>query len=182
MMVLQSRQTKVLVTLVASMTVGIVILRALGYNPPSAGAFCLSGYHRLTPVKTIVLCRTAQTPQRWKRIEIFRSGEIGEVDSRKRNAGHIDTNCHFIICNGRLGGDGQIVPTEKWTHQVSVNHPSHHGTQPGVNEDQTIYICVVTNGPTDRPTNYQLKRIEALVVELCRRLGIRSKSVRYPAG
>ena len=162
------------------MTAGIVLLRALGYNPPSAGAFCLSGYQRLTPIKTILLCRTAQSPQRWKRIEIFRSDEIGEINSKKHDAGYIDTDCHFVICNGRIGGDGQIVPTEKWTQQVSVNHSSQYGIQPGVNDERTIFICVVTKGLTGHPTIYQIKRTETLVAELCRRLGIQSKSVRYP--
>ena len=179
-MVFQSRQTKVLVTLVVSMTAGIVFLRALGYNPPSAGAFCLSGYHRLTPVKTIVLCRTVQSPQRWRRIEIFRSGDYGEIDSLKYDAGHINSYCHFMIGNGHLGGDGQIISTEKWTQQASVNLPLQHSAQSSANDERTIFICVITNGPSGRLTNYQIKRMEALVVELCRRLRIQSKSVRYP--
>ncbi|OHB73422.1 MAG: hypothetical protein A2Z25_10685 [Planctomycetes bacterium RBG_16_55_9] len=180
MMIIQSRQTKVLLVLVVSMIFGVIFLRALGYHPPSAGAFCLSEYHRLVPVKTIVLCRTTQLPGRWKRIEIYRTSEIEKVDSLKRVVKQIDTNCHFVVCNGRIGGDGQILPTEKWIRQDPVSLLSREGIQPDVQDDQTVFICVITNGPTGRPTTYQMKRTETLVIELCRRLGIPSQTVRYP--
>lgn len=179
-MVFRSRQTTVLVVLVVSMIVGAIILGALGHHPPSAGAFCLSDYHRLMPVKTIVLCRTTQSPERWNRIEIYRTSEIEKLDSLKRIVRNIDTNCHFVLCNGRIGGDGQIYATEKWKQQVSVNRPSYHNIWQGVRDERTIFVCVITNGPKDRPTNYQMKRTEILVLELCRRLGIPSQSVRYP--
>jgi hypothetical protein len=166
MMVVKSRQTKVLVALLISMIVGVVILRALGYNPPSAGAFCLSEYHRLRPVETIVLCRTAQSPGRWGQIEIC--------------WGDGDTDCHFIVCDGHIGRDGQILPTERWTRQHSVNGRSPNNIQPGVQDARAILICVIRNGKTDHPTSYQMKRTETLVLELCRRLGIQSESVFYP--
>jgi len=165
-MVVQSRQTKVLITLLLSMTFGVVMLRALGYNPPSAGGFCLSEYHRLRPVETVVLCRTARSQGRWERIEICR--------------GDGDTDCHFIVCNGHIGRDGQILPTENWTRQHSANRQSPDSLQPSMQDARTVLICVVRNGTTDRPTNYQMKRAEALVLELCRRLGVQSDSVFYP--
>lgn len=180
MMVFQSRQTKVLVVLVVSMIAGAIVLGALGYHPPSAGAFCLSDYHRLMPVKTTVLCRTTQSLGRWNRIEIYRTSEIEEIDSLQYVVSNIDTNCHFVICNGRIGCDGQILPTEKWEQQMSVNRPSQNDIRPGVQDERAIFICVIMNGPTARPTNYQMKRTETLVLELCRRLRIQSKSVRYP--
>ena len=177
MMVFRSRQTKVLVMLVVSMIAGAFILGALGYHPPSAGAFCLSDYHQLMPVKAIVLSRTTHTAGRWERIEIYRTSEIGEPDSLKRVVRNINTNCHFILCNGHIGGDGQILPTEKWKQQVSARRPSYHNNG---QDERTVFVCVITNGPKDRPTNYQMKRTEILVLELCRRLGIPSQSVRYP--
>ena len=179
-MVFQSRQTKVLVALVVSMIFGVVILRSLGYHPPSAGAFCLSDYHRLMPVQTTVLCRTTHVPGRWKRIVIYRTREIQEIDSLQSIVKNIDTNCHFILCNGRIGGDGQIFPTEKWAQQKPVVHPSHQDVRTTTQDEGTLYICILTNGSTDRPTNTQIKRTEALVLELCRRLRIQSKSVHYP--
>jgi hypothetical protein len=182
-MVAPSRHTKVLVVLLVSMAFGAIFLRSLGYHPPSAGAFCLSDYHRLMPVKTIVLCRTIQTAERWQRIEVCRAPESVERQMRGSSdsetavlsdqSGRLNTSCHFVVCNGRIGGDGQIIPTEKWTRQEPADRGPHQ-------DERTILICVVTDGPTDRPTNYQMKRTETLVVELCRRLGIQSKSVRYP--
>jgi len=180
MMIFQSRQTKVLVALVVAMIFGAIILRTLGYHPPSAGAFCLSDYHRLMPVKTTVLCRTTQTPGRWNRIEVYRTNEIEEIDSLQYIVRNIDTNCHFLLCNGRIGSNGQILSTEKWAQQMSVCRSSYYDLGPGAQDERTIFVCVITNGPTTRPTNYQMKRTESLVIELCRRLGIQSKSVRYP--
>lgn len=180
MMVFRSRQTKVLVLLVVSMIAGAVILGALGYHPPTAGAFCLSDYHRLMPVETIVLCRTIQSPECWNRIEIYRTSEIEELDSLKPVVRNIDTNCHFVLCNGRIGGDGQILPTEKWKQQVSVHRPSYNDIQSDRKDERTIFICVITNGPKDRSTHYQMMRTEILVLELCRKFGIRPNFVHYP--
>lgn len=180
MMVLQSRQTKVLIVLVVSMIAGAIILGALGYHPPSAGAFCLSDYRQLMPVKTIVLCRTTQSPERWNRIEIYRASEIDQLDLLKRVVQNIDTNCHFVLCNGRIGNDGQIFSTEKWKQQVSVSRPSYHSIPQDIQDKRTIFICVVTDGPKNRPTHYQMKRTEVLILELCRRFHIQSQSVHYP--
>ena len=182
MMVIQSRLTKVLVVLVVSMIAGAVVLRLLGYHPPSAGAFCLSDYHRLVSVKTTVLCRTTQSPGRWNRIEIYRTCETEQIDSLQSVAGNIHTNCHFILCNGRIGGDGQILSTEEWAQQVSVYRPSNNDLQQDLQDERTIFISVIMNGPKDRPTHYQMKRAEELVLELCRRFHIPLPSVRYPDG
>jgi hypothetical protein len=175
------------------MIFGAVILRVLGYNPPSAGGFCLSNYQRLMPVETIVLCRTTQSPECWKRIEIFRTNTRSKerVKSNSNNPFQdivslsgitcpIDTDCHFIVCNGRIGRDGQILPTKKWTQQEPVHRPSNKALYSNVQNERTIFICVIMNSSTERPTNYQMKRTETLVLELCRRLGIPSRSVRYP--
>ncbi len=192
-MTVQSRQTKVLVALLVSIMLGAIILNALGHNPPSAGAFCLSRYYRLAPVEKSVCSRAVQYPRRWKRIEICSSGNgsggqaicgsnkrVGQLDSLSSVADHKDINCHFIICNGHIGHDGQIQPTEKWQGQRPVNHQSQNQRQPAKENEQTIYICIITNGQTNRPTDFQIKRTEALVVELCRRFNIQSESVLYP--
>ncbi|MCK4821571.1 hypothetical protein KA005_37740, partial [bacterium] len=47
----QVRVAKVLATLLTSMTIGAIVLMALGHNPPSAGPFSLWTYYRLDPVK-----------------------------------------------------------------------------------------------------------------------------------
>ncbi len=188
-MTTHSRETKVLVVLGVSITLGAIILNALGHNPPSAGAFCLSRYYRLGSVKKSILSRADQLPGRWGRIEIYvivpESGNIKSTFGGSSDVGgdeHINPvreqnekvsngiNCHFVICNGRVGHDGQIEPTEKWQRQSSVIHYSK----------QTIRICVIVDDKAKTPTDFQIKRTEALVEELCRKFNIQPESIRYP--
>ena len=185
-----SRETKVLVVLGVSIILAAIILNALGHNPPSAGAFCLSRYYRLGSVKKAIRSRAGQLPGRWSRIEIYYSGtEPGNIESAFGEASDVgadehinpvrDTkenvsngvNCHFIICNGRVGHDGQIQPTEKWQQQSFVTHYSK----------QSIRICVIADDKAKTPTDFQIKRTEALVEELSRRFHIQPESIRYPA-
>ena len=188
-MTTHSRETKVLVVLGVSITLGAIILNALGHNPPSAGAFCLSRYYRLGSVKKSILSRADQSPGRWGRIEIYvivpESGNIKSAFGGSSDVGgdeHINPvreqnekvsngiNCHFVICNGRVGHDGQILPTEKWQRQSSVIHYSK----------QTIRICVIVDDKAKTPTDFQIKRTEELVEELCRKFNIQPESIRYP--
>ena len=195
-MTTHSRETKVLVVLGVSIILGAIILNALGHNPPSAGAFCLSRYYRLGSVKKSILSRADQLPGRWSRIEIYvivpESGNIksafggssdvggdehinpireqNEKVSPDRDTAYNGINCHFVICNGRVGHDGQILPNEKWQRQSSVIHYSK----------QTIRICVIVDDKAKTPTDFQIKRTEALVEELCRKFNIQPESIRYP--
>jgi len=185
-----SRETKVLVVLGVSIILAAIILNALGHNPPSAGAFCLSRYYRLGSVKKAIRSHADHLLGRWSQIEIYYSGtESGNIESafgKSSDVGadeHINpvrdtkekgsnrVNCHFIICNGRVGHDGQIQPTEKWQQQSLVEHYSK----------QTIRICVIVDDKAKTPTDFQIKRAEALVEELCRKFHIQPESIRYPA-
>jgi hypothetical protein len=187
MMTVQSRQTKVLVALLVSIITGALILNALGYNPPSAGAFCLSRYYRLAPVEKSIVCDAAQHRGRWRRIEIYCSS--GPLEQAKEavpdgalndTAGDLRNRCHFVIWNGGAGRDGQIDATDYWRDQRSVSRQMHGDMQPALGEALTIFVCLLTDDETDRPTDFQVKRAEALVEELCRRFNIWPESVRYP--
>ncbi|MHC4509669.1 MAG: peptidoglycan recognition protein family protein [Planctomycetota bacterium] len=192
MMTAQSRQTKVLVALLVSIITGALILNALGYNPPSAGAFCLSRYYRLAPVEKSVVCEAAQYRGRWRRIEIYCSDSSEEqakgrvlagvkpAELLNNAVGGLQSSCHFVIWNGHTGRDGRIDATEHWKSQRSVNRQTHNDMQPALGDALTIFICLVTDRETDRPTDFQVKRAEALVEELCRRFNIWPESVRYP--
>ena len=175
----QPRVAKVLAALLLSMTAGAIILMALGNNPPSAGPFCLSSYYRLDPVDKVISSRSAQSPGRWNRIEIYysdtRAGNIEQIASLGGLSSPEDINCHFVICNGLGGGDGQIMPTERWQRQWSVV-PSRtwYGTT------QTIRVCVVADGKTARPTDFQKRRVESLLEKLCRRFDVSTKAIFYP--
>jgi len=175
----QPRVTKTLAALLVSMTTGAIVLMALSGNPPSAGPFCLSSYYRLDSVEKAIPSRAAQSPGRWNCIEIYysgtKAGNIEQLAALNGLANPEDINCHFVICNGLGSGDGQIQPTEKWQRQWSIiPGPTWYGTS------QTIRICVIADGHTCRPTDSQIKRTEALIEGLCRKLEIAADSAYYP--
>jgi hypothetical protein len=192
-MAAQSRQTKVLITLLISIVVCTIILNTLGHNPPSAGAFCLSQYYRLVPVEKLIRSREVEYPGFWKWIEIY-YGERGsdglllsgidsgieKLDSQSGISNQEDMDCHFIICNGRIGLDGQIKLTEKWKKQLPVTRTTDNNMRSAWQNEQTIYICIVTNSNTPQPTNFQIKRADVLVEELCREFNVKPESILYP--
>ena len=176
----QPRVAKVLAALLVSMTVVAIVLMVLRNNPPSAGPFCLSSYYRLDPVEEAISSRAAQSPGRWNCIEIYysgtKAGNIEQLASLSGLASPEDINCHFCLCNGLGGGDGQIQPTEKWQRQWSII-PGRTWYGSG----QTIRLCVIADGKTARPTDFQIKRVEQLVEGLCRKFDIQTQSVYYPS-
>ncbi len=173
----QPRVAKVLAALLVSMTAGAMVLMALGDNHPSAGLFSLSMH---IPVEKAIRSRTSQSHGRWGRIEIYysgtKAGNIEHLASLGGLASDEDINCHFVICNGLGGGDGQIQPTEKWQRQWSIiSGRTWYGS------GQTIRICVIADGKTAQPTDSQKRRTQVLVEELRRRFGIQPESVYYPS-
>ena len=169
----QPRVVKVLTALLVSMTVGAFVLMALGNNPPLKGPFSLSAYYRLDSVDHAVRSKACQSPHRWDSIEIFFSGT--KAGSMQQPAGAIDLNSHFVICNGRGGGDGEIQATEQWQKQWSI--------RPGrtwQGSDKTVRICLIGDGTTVQPTDCQLKRLEMLLEALCRKFSIPASSVYLP--
>jgi len=176
----QPREAKILAALLISMTAGAIALMALGNNPPSAGAFCLSHYYLLGPVEEAIYSRAAQSPGRWDSVEIYysgtKAGNIEQLASLSGLAGPEDINCHFCLYNGLGGDDGQIQPTEKWQRQWSII-PGQAWDQSG----QTIRICIIADAKTVRPTDFQIKRTGELVEALCRRFDIKPESVYYPS-
>ncbi len=174
----QPRVVKVLAALLVSMTAGAIILMALGNNPPSAGPFCLSTYYRLDSINHALRSQASQSSRRWDHIDIFFSGTAaGNIKSLAEVHGlgnAADINCHFVVCNGVGGGDGEIQTTAKWQTQSSA--------QPGgaASGDRTIRICLIGDGASTRPTDSQLKRLETLLEALGRRFDIGSSAVRLP--
>jgi hypothetical protein len=178
-MLVQTRSEKVFTVALISVTIGAVILKILGHNPISAGAFSLSDYYRLEPIENVLSSRAVQTSSRWSHIEIYysgtKAGNIEQLASLSGLASPENINCHFVICNGLGGGDGQIQPTEKWQEQWSIIPDP---TQRGVG--QTIRLCVIADGTITPPTDCQIKRTESLVEGLSKKFNIRSASIYYP--
>jgi hypothetical protein len=182
-----TREKKVLIILGISITLGTLILSALGHNPPSAGAFCLSRYYLLGPVEKSIVSRAEQLGQRWNEIEVFYSGTESGNAENLAGSGELDSSArldyHFVVCNGKGGHDGLIQTTEKWQNQTSVVSGQRQDDGQDFYRrptDRTIYICVVADDETSYPTNFQITRTEELVGELCRRFKIRPESIRYP--
>jgi hypothetical protein len=175
----QNRLVKVLSTLVASMTVGAIVLMALGNNPPSAGPFSLSAYRRLDVVEQAVGLQTPQQAERWDRIEVFysgtKAGNIEQLASLDGLATAEELNCHFCLCNGLGGENGSIQPTERWRRQWSCI-PTHKWYGTG----QTIRICVIADGVTTGATDLERKRVMALIDTLCRKFNILATAVYLP--
>jgi len=175
----QPRVVKVLAALVGSMTAGAIVLMALGHHPPAAGPWSLWTYYRLDPIKQAVRSRAPQWPQRWDRIEVCYTGtSSGNLQTLAKLSGLADAadlNCHFVICNGKGGQDGQILTTERWQRQLSITRGHNwFGTE------QTIRISVVADGKVTFPTEFQRQRLQALLGELCRRFQIQ-KPIYYPS-
>ena len=172
----QVRVAKVLATLLTSMTIGAIVLMALGHNPPSAGPFSLWTYYRLDPVKKAISSQTAQSSDNWNSIQIYYSstatGNIEQLASLNGLANPDDINCHFCVNNGFGGSDGQIQTTKKWQKQSAA-------TSGGNNK--TIRICIIADGKTKPPTDCQLKRIQVLVEALCKKFHIQFRSIDYPS-
>ena len=176
----QARVAKVLATLLASMTTGAIVLMALGHNPPFAGPFSLSTYYHLDPVKKVISSRAAQSADRWDRIEIYysgtKTGSIEQLASLNGLTNPENLNCHFCLCNGLGGHDGQIQPTEKWQKQwPAIPGRTWYGS------GQTIRICIIADGKSVFPTDCQIKRIQVLVEGLCKKFSIRPESIYYPS-
>jgi len=179
--------------LLISIISGGAILNALGHNPPSAGAFCLSKYYRLVPVEKAIESKVPYHAERWRRIEIYYSGNGSGIrtdsssdDGAKQldSPGGIvrpqDINCHFIVCDGYIGRDGQIESTAKWKRQLSVVRQSQDELRTQTEIEGTLFICIITNNKANRPTAFQIIRTESLVQELCRRFDIIPGSILYP--
>ncbi len=158
------------------MTTGAVVLMALGNNPPSAGPFCLSTYYRLDSVDHALRSQAPQSADRWSSIDIFfsgtKSGNIERLAEASELADVADLNCHFVICNGIGTSDGEIQTTEKWQRQSSA--------WLGQTSEPVIRICLIGNGVSTLPTDYQLKRLEMLLDALCRKFHIAADSVYLP--
>jgi hypothetical protein len=169
----QPRVVKVLAALLISMTIGAFVLMALGNNPPSGGPFSLSTYYRLDSVDRAIQSRAGQAPRRWNVIEIYFSG--AKRGSFQQPAGAVDLSCHFLICNGTGGGDGEIQASESWQNQWSLR-----ASRTWQGSAKTIRICLVGDGVA-APTDSQMKRLEMLLEVLCRKFGMSADSICLPS-
>ena|GEM_PF-191075 len=168
---------RVLAALLISMTTGAIVLLALS-GRDCVGPWCFL-WRVDDPIKKALQGDVQQTADRWNGIEVFYSNtRRGNIEYLARLDGvkaKESINCHFVVCNGFGGRNGQIQTTRRWKAQQSaVKSKTWNGGA------MTIRICVVAslNGP--EPTSLQRIRVGGLIEELCRRFEIEGKSVYYP--
>ncbi len=177
----QPRVVKVLAALLVSMTAGTAVLMALSGRPPVAGPFSLASYVSLPPIKDAVHSGVAQQGEGWNSIEVYfsgsRAGNIEQLAALYGLSRAVDINCHFVVCNGLGGGDGQVLSTAKWQRQLPIIP-----ARPRQGQSRTIRMCViaVAESPNTMPTEYQVQRVYALTDKLCHSFGINPRAIRYP--
>jgi hypothetical protein len=167
-------------SLVASMTIGAVVLMAVDRKTVSDGAFSLAGYVQLSRVEQVVLDSIEAPQGNWDRVQVFFSGTSSSNADKilQKHTGSDGVQFHFIVCNGvgsNLDGqqyvDGQIEFTNQWVDQKPCLTAA----------DTTIRICVVSDGIVTVPTDSQIKRVAMLVRLFNQRLGIPTKNISFPA-
>jgi len=163
----QTRTAKVLVVLMASMTVGGVVLMTLDNHVPARGAYSLASYLRLDPIEKVTLESVKVDKTQWTGIEVFYSGTGKGNLAEMFKVGR--TGYHFLICNSNGAEDGQIEFTPSWSSQKYV------AAMNGV-----IRICVIADLDKSPATGSQFKRASALIDSLARNFGVAPEKVRYP--
>ena len=172
-MAVRNRNIAVFFSLVASMTIGALVLMALDHNGPSAGAYSLSSYLRLDPVEKVVKNTIQTTPVQWGRIEVVYSqtsgGNAEELALLTGLADGGPSDFHFVVCNGNGGSDGQIQAGQLWQTQKTCK-----------GKTETVRVCVISDKKSDAVTDSQLQRTNALVESLSRTFDVGSRNIRYP--
>ena len=166
----QKRTVFVLGSLLATMTMGALLLMALDQQTPTGGAYSLASYLRLDPVEDAAFRPITVQPADWNRIEVYYSRTASGNAEDLAVVSHLrDTplaDFHFVIGNGKGAEDGHIQYTEDWKKQQTAG---------GV-----IRICVVADLNTCPATDTQIHRTTALVDALSRKFNIQARHIRYP--
>ena len=165
------RTTNVFFAALVSIVIGLLVLKSLDHAPVQAQAFSLSDYQRLGSVEKFFSVEVSEPLKDWSGIDIYYYDGSGG-SSAKSNYDY--RNCHFVVWNGFIGGDGQIQSTEYWREQVSCS-----GTDVDC-DNEMIRICIVTEGNSLCPTDIQVKRVEVLAEVISREFDITPGRIFYP--
>lgn len=170
----QNRNVTVLFSLIASMTIGALVLMALDHNGPSAAAYSLSSYLRLGPVEEVVKNTVTAKVAQWDQVEVLYSNTAGgTADEMALLTGLAEradrSEFHFVVCNGNGADDGQVQAAGRWAAQMPC------ANRPGV-----IRVLVISDKHMDAVTDSQIQRTNALVESLSRTFEIGPRQIRYP--
>ncbi len=170
----RNRNVTVLFSLIASMTVGALVLMALDNPRPITGAYSLSSYLRLDPAENMVKNTLTVSPGYWDRVEVYYSrtdgGNADELALLTDLANGTKAQFHFVIGNGNGAEDGAIEAGEYWKFQRLCS-----------GRNGVVRVCVISDGRSESVTNCQINRTNALVETLIRTFGISSRNIHYPA-
>ena len=174
-MSVRNRNVTVLFSLIASMTIGAVVLLALDNHRPITGAYSLTSYLRLDPVENSIKKTLAVPTGYWDQIEVYYSyttgGNADELALLTDLANGTKAQFHFVVGNGKGGAeDGAVQAGDYWKLQRLC-----HG------RNGVIRICVIADGSAESVTDCQINRTNALVESLIRSYGLSARNIRYPS-
>lgn len=118
-------------------------------------------------------------PGRWRYIVIHHSGvNLGDVkgmDRYHREERHMEHGIayHFVIGNGNGMGDGEVVPTRRWSGQLDGGHLASEAQN-----KVALGICLVGNFDQRKPTERQMESLQALVEALLKRCRLSPDAVK----
>jgi len=169
----KNRTVKMWASLVASMTIGAVILMAMDHQKISGGAFSLASFQRLETVDNALKSDAGTEKLGWDSIEIIYSrtvgGSIENIALAQGTLTPADADFHFLIGNGDGASDGGIISSHRWNKQISC-----------ADNSKTIKIVIVSDGQKVRPTDTQIKRLSKLISTLTRYYRISPKDITCP--
>ena len=170
----QERTSRVLVSLVASMTIGAVVLMALESDSLSGGAFSLASYTSLNSPEQAVYGGVALERGKWSRISVYYGdGSTEQLAALVGLKSGQEVSSHFVVYNRDRGEDGFIQSTKKWRSQEGCvwGNDWYMG--------DTIRICVILDSE-GKCSDCQLKRTAALIDTLSQTSNISAERISYP--
>jgi len=172
----QRRTTNVFLAALASIVIGLFVLKSLDHAPVQAKAFSLSDYQRLGSVAKFFSSDVSEPLKDWAGIDVyyFDGNDRGQPLSERNYNNYDYRNSHFVVWNGIIGGNGQIQSTVNWRKQASCAENDIDC------DEDTIRICIVTEGNSLCPTDIQVKRAESLAEVISRKFDIASACIIYP--
>lgn len=161
----KTRTLKVWISLIASMTFGAVILLALDNQKVIDGPFSLASFKELETIPSVISHHSDNFNNNWTGVRVY---TLKHLNSSQKD------DYHFIVGDGNLAVDGQILATKSWRSQHACL-----GLEKLVGKAETIMICLVT-GDEDYPTDSQLKRVTQLIESLSREFDIVADKIICP--
>lgn len=116
---------------------------------------------------------------RWRNIVIHHaavdSGTLQALDRYHRQERHMENGLayHFLIGNGNGMADGAIGVGNRWKKQLDGGH-LHSATQ----NQTALGICLIGNFDQERPTEKQMRSLEALTRALMKRCNLPASAVK----